>query len=122
MVRKGNTYVLTGEPEHIETSEYNVGSLTLEDAEEIDEYYNFRSDYSLQSFRENITLRDSTCVRIDGELAAWCCVHAEDNSMGPLFTKEAYRGRGLALIVSLRLMEKLTLANSKQFPMQQLLL
>ena len=101
------TYVLKGAFERPSHLPYADESLTLEDAEEVDRYYTFRSEDSIHFMRENISLRESACIRIDGELAAWCTVHAEDGSMGPLYTKEAYRGRGLAHIVLLRLMDKL---------------
>ena len=100
-------YALKGNFEPIESSIYQVESLTLADAEEVDKYYIYRHDNSIIGIRENIALKDSACIRIDGQLAAWCTVHAEDNSLGPLYTKEQYRGQGLAAIVVSDLIKKL---------------
>jgi len=103
-------YALQGALEETQSpacSVYQDESLTIEDAEEVDRHYTYRWEESILFMRENILLRDSSCIRMGGELAAWCCVHAEDNSMGPLYTKKAYRSRGLAELVSLRLMRKL---------------
>jgi len=100
-------YALRGTPERANDAGYSVGSLSVEDAEEVDRYYTYRSDDSLDYLREAITLCDSACIRIGGELASWCAVHVDDSSMGPLFTKEQYRGMGLAKIVASRLIEKL---------------
>ena len=50
---------------------------------------------------------DSSCVRIEGELAAWCLVHSDDGTLGPLFTKEKFRRQGLAELVSADLINKL---------------
>ena len=99
-------YALEGSFEPIESSVYQVESLTLADAEEVDKYYTYRHDGSIIGIRENISLKESACIRIDGELAAWCTVHAEDNSLGPLYTKEQYRGQGLAGLVTSELIKK----------------
>jgi GNAT superfamily N-acetyltransferase len=99
-------YALKGIFEPIESPIYQVESLNLADAAEVDEYYTYRDDDSITGIRENIALKDSACIRIDGQLAAWCTVHAEDNSMGPLYTKEQYRGQGLAAIVASELIKK----------------
>jgi len=104
-------YALLGEFECIENLNYKSESLITDDAVEVDKYYTFRDDDSVNSIRESIELCDSSCIRISGELAAWCLVHAEDGSMGPLFVKESYRGLGLAKIVSERLIGKLITKN-----------
>jgi len=100
-------YALKGAYKKIEDARYAIDCLTAADAEEVNEYYTFKSEDSLEHIMESITLRDSSCVRINGRLAAWCAVHPEDNSMGPLYTKEEYRGLGLAALVTTRLMGKL---------------
>ena len=104
-------YTLKGAHEPVEGVIYKNESLVLADAEEVDKYYTYKSDHSLDYIRENITMRDSSCIRIDGRLASWCAVHQEDNSMGPLYTKEEYRGKGLAAVVASRLIEKLVAKN-----------
>jgi len=77
---------------------YTVEPLAITDAEVVDEFYTFRGDWSLEAHRESISKRDSSCVRIDDELACWCLVH-DDGSMGPIYTKEKFRRRGLAELV-----------------------
>ena len=100
-------FALKGEFKRPEDTLYTVESLTLADAEEVDRYYTYRSEESLDRIRENIARFDSTCIRVNGQLASWSTVHTEDRSMGPLYTKEEYRGQGMAEAVSSRLMEKL---------------
>ena len=88
-----------------------IGNLTAEDAEEVDEYYTYRSESSVRRLRESIEMMDSACIRIDGRLASWCLVHAEDGSLGPLYTKEEFRGKGLAEAVVTHLIKKLAAKN-----------
>jgi len=90
-----------------ENLEYAHDVLTANDAEEVDEFYTYRDEDSVHRLRDAIIESDSSCVRINNDLAAWCMVHTEDGSMGPLFTKEAYRRRGLGQLVSGRLIKKL---------------
>jgi len=104
-------YVCKSMPPIYGDSTRAVESLSVDDAEEVDKYYTYRSDDSVHEIRESIKTMDSACIRIDGQLASWCLVHAEDGSMGPLYTKEEYRGFGLAKTVSLRLMQKLFAKN-----------
>jgi len=93
------------------TSSFILETLTADDAEEIDKYYTYRSEGSVNRLRESIEKRDSTCIRIDGQLASWCLVHAEDGSLGPLYTKEEFRGRGLAEAATAHLMKQLVAKN-----------
>ena len=102
-----NVYVFTGEFEEFENPEYKAEALTLEDAEEVNHYYTYKSEVSLKYICENILTMDSSCIRVNGELAAWCMVHAEDGSMGPLYTKEEFRRLGLAKIITSRMINKL---------------
>jgi len=104
-------YALSGEFEYIENLDYKDESLNVDDAVEVDEYYTYRDEDSVNRIRESIEIYDSSCIKIDGELAAWCLVHAEDGSMGPLFVKEEFRGLGLAKTVSERLINKLIAKN-----------
>ena len=107
----GRSYALRGEYRRVDDARYADDRLILSDAEEVNEYYTYKSEDSLDRIRQCIMLRDSSCVRIDGRLAAWCAVHLEDSSMGPLYTKGEYRGLGLAALVTSRLMEKLIAKN-----------
>ena len=99
-------YVLTGSFLPIANNKYIVEPLVVSDAKEVDKYYTYRHEGSDEGFRHSIKTFDSSCVRINGELAAWCLVH-EDGSLGPLYTKEEFRRRGLAEIVASDLMQKL---------------
>ncbi|MCL2415464.1 MAG: GNAT family N-acetyltransferase [Defluviitaleaceae bacterium] len=109
------SYVLIGEFTPVQSSEYVTEPLTLEDAEEVDEYHQYRSEHSIYRVRDSISYRDSACVRINGQLAAWCLVHHEDGSLGPIYTKEEFRRRGLAELVSSALKEKLISKNILPF-------
>ena len=109
------TYVLKGDFKPVENFLYTCDSLSLDDAEEVDKYYTYRSDDSIKQVKKDIISAESSCIRLNGELASWCCVHSLDGSMGPLYTKEEFRGLGLAAIVSSRLIEKLIAKNVLPF-------
>lgn len=89
-------------------SEYEDDFLRINDLEIVDAHYTYRDEHSHESIRKSILDRDSSCIRIDGELAAWCLVHVEDGTLGPLYTMEAHRGKSLGMVVSARLLKKLT--------------
>ncbi|MCL2572995.1 MAG: GNAT family N-acetyltransferase [Defluviitaleaceae bacterium] len=88
-------------------SDFAIEKLTEADAKEVDEYYTYRSEGSVERLRKDIRLMDSACIRVDSTLAAWCLVHAEDCSMGPLYTKEEFRGRGLGLATACDVAKKM---------------
>jgi len=90
---------------------YTIEPLAITDAEEIDLYYTYRSEGSVNRLRESIRNLPSACIRIDGNLAAWCLLHSEDGSLGPLFTKPMFRGKGLAETVATNLMKQLVAKN-----------
>ena len=104
-------YALTGEFKHESKSKYKCETLTPQDAEEVDEHYTYRHEGTLESLRQDIISMDSSCVRIGGELAAWCLVHGDDGTLGPLYTKEKFRRQGLAELVSADLISKLVAKN-----------
>lgn len=85
---------------------YPHDALNVDDAEVVNHFYTYKHEESLTQIRRNIEDFDTSCIRIDGELAAWCLVH-EDGSLGPLYTKEEFRRKGLGALVSARLMQKL---------------
>jgi len=88
-------------------SEHPDDYLRINDVPVVDEFYTYRYEGSEDDFREAVLTLDNSCVRIDGELAAWCLVHVGDGSLGPLYTMEAHRRKGLAELVSARLFDKL---------------
>ena len=104
-------YALTGQFKHDAKSKHKCETLTLQDAKEVDEYYTYRGEGSLERLRQDILTMDNSCVRIDGELAAWCLVHGDDGTLGPLYTKEKFRRQGLAELVSVDLINKLIAKN-----------
>ena len=104
-------YALVGRFRHVSKSKYTCESLTPQDAEEADEYYTYRHEGTLERLRQDIINMDSSCVRIEGELAAWCLVHSDDGTLGPLYTKEKFRRQGLAELVSADLIKKLVAKN-----------
>ena len=92
-------------------SPFITESLAAKDAQEVDDYYTYRSEGSIDRILESIEKMDSSCIRLDGRLASWCLVHAEDGSLGPLYTKKEFRGRGLGEAVAARLMKLLVAKN-----------
>lgn len=86
--------------------EYDVRSLSLEDAEVVDKFYEYRNDKSIHAIRKDIEFRPSSAVYVDNAPVCWVLVH-EDNSMGIMYTKEEYRRRGLAEVVSRDLTQKI---------------
>ncbi len=82
-----------------------VSCLTSKDAEEVNEYYEYKGDYSLGQIQTDIKDRPSSCIRVDGELASWVIIHRDD-TMGIMFTKEKYRKQHFAHLVTIDLMRK----------------
>lgn len=83
-----------------------VKPIQIKDAEIIDKYYTYRNDTSLQRIKTDIEKKHSSAVYVDGDIASWVLIH-DDNSMGIMFTKEEYRGRGYAVDVSINLADKI---------------
>ncbi|MCL2610649.1 MAG: GNAT family N-acetyltransferase [Defluviitaleaceae bacterium] len=111
-------YAAVGEFMPSENDKYICESLQPTDAEEVDKYYTYRDEGTVEVIRNDIINMDSACVRINGELACWCLVHSNDGSLGPLYTKEKFRRQGLAEVVSSHLIEKLI--NKKMTPYVQI--
>lgn len=89
-------------------------SVRLEDAPVIDRYYVYQDEHSLAAVREDILYRPSAAVYIDGNIVSWVLVH-NDNSMGILFTREEFRGRGYGLAATATLARKLAEAGKIPF-------
>ena len=109
------TFVFNGDTVPFADCPYPDEALQQEDAEEVDEYYTYKHDHSLLQFRKDIACQPSSCIRINGVLASWCLVHSQDGSMGPLYTKEEFRGQGLGKITGSRLMAKVLAEGQKPF-------
>ncbi|MBN2897499.1 MAG: hypothetical protein JXO44_01895 [Clostridia bacterium] len=82
-----------------------VESIPLDAAEEINTYYEYQHEESLAEIQEDLLKRPSSCITINGERASWALVH-RDNTMGIMYTKEAYRQQQLAVLVCNDLMHK----------------
>lgn len=82
-----------------------VLSIPLQYAEEIDSFYTYKDNYSIYKIRESLEKLPSSGYFEGDTLCSWVLVH-DDNSLGIMYTKEAYRGRGLAVDVSIDLCEK----------------
>ena len=100
-------YVFESDSVPVKSEEFVAEQVLPSDVSEINEYYTYRGEWSLEELKMCIETLDSSCVRIDGELAAWCLIHDTDGSLGPLYTKEKFRRMGLAELVTYDLMEKL---------------
>jgi len=101
-------YVFEGDFTPMKSEKHPVKQLLPSDVIEVNEYYTYSGEWSLEELRKCIEEHDSSCIRIDGELAAWCLIHDTDGSLGPLYTKEKFRRMGLAELVTYDLMEKMT--------------
>lgn len=85
-----------------------------EDAAVVDRYYTYRDSASLQAIAEAISRRPSAAVYAGGVLASWVLVH-DDNSLGIMYTREEYRGRGYAVDTTVALAETLLAAGQIPF-------
>jgi hypothetical protein len=81
-------------------------SIDIKDAEIINHYYTYKDEISLDKIKDDIENRPSSAIYVDGDIASWVLIH-NDNSMGIMYTKEEYRGRGYAEEVTLDLVNKI---------------
>ncbi len=72
-----------------------LDSLTIEDAEYVDEHYEYNNDDSLDKIKDAILNRPTSCIRIGGVLVSFVLLH-NDDSIGYMFTLPEYRGKGYA--------------------------
>lgn len=83
-----------------------VRSIDIKDAETINHYYTYKDELSLAKIKDDIENRPSSAIYVDGDIASWVLIH-NDNSMGIMYTREEYRGRGYAEDVTLDLVNKI---------------
>jgi len=83
-----------------------VKPIDIKDAEIINHYYTYKDETSLDRITDDIKNRPSSAIYVDGDIAAWVLIH-NDNSMGIMYTKEEYRGRGYAEDVTIDLVNKI---------------
>lgn len=83
-----------------------VKPINIKDAEIINHYYTYKDEASLDKIKDDIENRPSSAIYVDGDIASWVLLH-NDNSMGIMYTKEEYRGRGYAEEVTIDLVNKI---------------
>lgn len=91
-------YVLKGDLPNVE-SPYTVVKIPIEEAQGIDDRYEYKQEGSLEKIKEAILNRPTSAIYIEGEIASYVLVH-EDNSIGYMYTLEKYRKLGLGFWVS----------------------
>lgn len=82
-----------------------VETISLDAVEEINHYYEYKSQDSINNISDDLKNRPSSCIKIKGEMASWVLIHRDD-TMGIMYTKEAYRKQNLAYCVTIDLMHK----------------
>lgn len=92
----------------------NLADGTTDLAEIINEHYTFKDESSLYFIEESLRNRPSSVYYADGEPVAWVLVHRDD-SMGIMYTKDAYRGKGIAYDLSMNLLNKLIVCGKTPF-------
>ena len=99
-------YYLPKENLNLDLIKNEVRSIALEDAETVNELYQYSYSESLEVIKRDITQRPSSAVYVDGEIVCWVLIH-DDNSMGIMYTKEAHRRKGYAIDVTVDLADKI---------------
>jgi GNAT superfamily N-acetyltransferase len=99
-------YVLKGDLPSDITCPYKVVKVPIEEAQGIDDRYEYKQDGSLDRIKDAILNRPSSAIYIEGQIASYVLVH-EDNSIGYMFTLEKYRKLGLGYWVSLDIINQI---------------
>ncbi len=82
------------------TLDHEVCSLSVQDADIVNEYYTYKEEGSLQYIQECIANRPSSVIRdAEGKPLSWALIR-EDGSMGVMYTLKEHRSKGYALSVS----------------------
>ncbi|WP_143153611.1 GNAT family N-acetyltransferase [Caloranaerobacter azorensis] len=85
---------------------HEVKELRVKDALVVNEYYTYKSEDSLEYIIDCIKNRPSSAIFDENGVPISWAVVREDGSMGIMYTKEEYRGKGLAVSVSIDLAKK----------------
>lgn len=108
-------YYMDKEDLNISRLKHEVKDLRLEDAEIVNEFYTYKDDTSLEYLKDRITQGPSSAVFDDDDNPiSWAMVR-EDGSMGIMYTKKDYRGKGIAASVSIDLAKKVIKNNKTPF-------
>lgn len=98
-------YVFTSDLPN-EPCPYHVVKVQIEEAQGIDDRYEYKQDGSLERIKDAILNRPSAAIYIDGQIASYVLVH-EDNSIGYMYTLDAYRKLGLGYWVSIEIVKQI---------------
>lgn len=93
---------------------YDIVSIGPEEADGIDERYEYRQEGSLDRIKDAILNRPTSAIYQNGEIASYVLVH-EDNSIGYMYTKPEYRELGLAYWVTCDIISKMKAINKIPF-------
>lgn len=77
----------------------SIDSLTMDDAEFVNDHYQYKHEGSLKKIQEAIEHRPTSCVRIEGVPVSYALLH-EDNSIGYMYTLDEHRKKGYAFEVT----------------------
>ena len=101
-------YYLEADDFNYKEPEYEVDSLTVDDAKIVDEHYTYQSedDTSFEYIKKTIQERPTAVIRDDeGNPISWSVVR-DDGSMGIAYTLEEYRRQGYAAAVNMELLKR----------------
>jgi len=102
-----SAYTITRE-DFVEDIEHQE-SLSLNDAEFVNEHWTYKFDGSLDFFKQILTDNPSSAIRVNGQLAGWsvCYDSIEDMvNLGSLRVLEQYRKQGLGKKLAIDLVDK----------------
>jgi len=95
-------------------------SLTGEHAQVVNDHWTYRGPHSMAMIQSifargvEMPARAGRGVTVDGELVAWCIVY-KSGSVGMLYTKEAFRCRGLGRLVAASVASRLASASLQPY-------
>lgn len=101
-------YYLEAADFNYQKPEYEIDSLTVEDARVVDEHYTYQSvdDTSYEYIKKTIQERPTAVIRDqEGNPISWSVVR-DDGSMGIAYTLEEYRRQGYAAAVNMELLKR----------------
>jgi len=79
---------------------YKLSKGTISDTDVINDHYTYKDEYSRVFIEDGLRHRPSIVYREKEEPLAWVLTHRDD-SIGIMYTKEEYRGKGMAYELSM---------------------
>lgn len=99
-------YYIDNENINLLKPRHKVESLRIEDSDIVNQFYTYKDENSIEYIKECILERKTSCIfDKDGNPISWAVIR-EDGSMGIMYTRKEYRGKGLAASVTLDLVDK----------------